>query len=219
MKSFNFRRRLEQYEEATKERIGTFVISATPACGKSFCYNNYNGKPLIMLDSDSSKFSWIEKKAEDGTCVKERNPNFKEEYMRHIMDNIGKVDIIFVSSHKEIRDELEKRGIRYIMIHPSLDMKDEMLRRMRERGNDDKFIEYQEKMFEEFYQEIVSHDDANLQGKWPLDRPKYPYDNKIYRIELTKTHPYINNELLCTLAMNKGYIQNFRNCIINGNIC
>jgi hypothetical protein len=39
-------------------RKNTFVISAFPGCGKSYCYNNYQDK-LSMLDSDSSEFSWI----------------------------------------------------------------------------------------------------------------------------------------------------------------
>jgi hypothetical protein len=35
----------------------TFVISAFPACGKSYCFNNYNDNYLKILDSDSSEFS------------------------------------------------------------------------------------------------------------------------------------------------------------------
>lgn len=38
-------------------RKPTIVISAFPACGKSYTYKNFNDKPYIMLDSDSSKFS------------------------------------------------------------------------------------------------------------------------------------------------------------------
>lgn len=43
---------------------GTLIVSAFPACGKSYCYNNYKSLSNInsqegysMLDSDSSKYS------------------------------------------------------------------------------------------------------------------------------------------------------------------
>ncbi len=36
----------------------TFVISAFPVCGKSYCFNNHQDK-FSMLDSDSSEFSWV----------------------------------------------------------------------------------------------------------------------------------------------------------------
>ena len=35
----------------------TKIISAFPACGKTYLFENFKDK--IILDSDSSKFSWI----------------------------------------------------------------------------------------------------------------------------------------------------------------
>lgn len=101
----------------------TIIISAFPACGKSYMYNNYNGKPYSMLDSDSSKFSWI---YENGIKTDKRNPNFIADYMNHIKENIGKVDVIFVSSHAGVRKALRENNLKYIMVYPSLDMKDEI---------------------------------------------------------------------------------------------
>lgn len=60
----------------------TIVISAFPACGKSYKVKNYNGKPYTMLDSDSSNFSWI--KDELGNNTKVRNPDFPSNYIQHI---------------------------------------------------------------------------------------------------------------------------------------
>ena len=158
----------------------TIVISAFPACGKSYLYNNYNGKPFTMLDSDSSKFSWIYK---DGVKTDERNPNFIEDYMKHIKENIGKVDVIFVSSHKEVRAALREYGIYYVQIYPEISMKDEMLRRMVERGNDEKFIKFQEENFEKFVNEIedeIKHE--NVAG-----------------IALCESKPYLSSYILETL--------------------
>lgn len=59
----------------------------------------------MCLDSDSSNFSWV--KDENGNNTKERNPEFPKNYIEHIKSNIGKVDVIFVSSHKVVREALE----------------------------------------------------------------------------------------------------------------
>ena len=43
----------------------------------------------------------ISTKLED--IEKHRNPEFPDNYIQPIKENIGKVDYIFVSSHKEVR--------------------------------------------------------------------------------------------------------------------
>lgn len=107
----------------------TIVVSAFPACGKSYTYKNFNGKPFTMLDSDSNKYSWI---YENGVKTDKRNPNFIQDYIAHIKENIGKVDVIFVNSHKDVRKALRDNNIKYFIVYPALNMKDEMLKRMRE---------------------------------------------------------------------------------------
>ena len=64
----------------------TKVISAFPGTGKSYFHQNSN---LDILDSDSSKYSWIS----EGV----RNPDFPDNYMAHIKGKIGSADIILVS--------------------------------------------------------------------------------------------------------------------------
>ena len=39
----------------------TVVVSAFPCCGKTYAFENYQDK-YSMLDSDSSKFSWMFRK-------------------------------------------------------------------------------------------------------------------------------------------------------------
>ena len=168
----------------------TIVISAFPACGKSYLYNNYNGQPFTMLDSDSSKFSWIYK---DGVKTDERNPNFIEDYMKHIKENIGKVDVIFVSSHKEVRAALRMNGIKYVQVFPSLRMKDEMLERMAQRGNDEKFIKFQEENFEKFYHEVRDE----------LER--FTENRYISRFVLTQSNPYISLSMISGILSNEEY--------------
>lgn len=83
------------------------VISGFPGIGKSYMYNNM--KDLKILDSDSSKFSWV--KDEEGKNTKERNPDFPNNYIKHIKDNMDSSDIILVSSHKVVRDALKDNDI------------------------------------------------------------------------------------------------------------
>ena len=52
----------------------TRVISGFPGIGKSYLFNN--GKNILIIDSDSSNFSWLEPGV--------RNPEFPHNYMKHI---------------------------------------------------------------------------------------------------------------------------------------
>lgn len=109
----------------------TKVISGFPGVGKSVLFRSdgYNS-----LDSDSSMFSWIE----EGV----RHPDFPNNYMNHIKENIGKVDYIFVSSHDIVRDALKENNIEYILVYPSIDLKDEYIKRYTDRGNNEGFINF-----------------------------------------------------------------------------
>ena len=92
----------------------TKIVSAFPCCGKTYYFENK--KDLVVLDSDISNFSWI--KDENGNNTKERNPEFPNNYIEHIKENIGKVDIIFVSSHKVVRDALSESGLNWSLVIP-----------------------------------------------------------------------------------------------------
>lgn len=133
----------------------TFVISAFPACGKSYCFNNHQDI-YTMLDSDSSEFSWI--KDSEGNNTKERNPNFPSNYIDHIKENIGKVDIIFVSSHEVVRKALYNNGIKVIIVYPNKDLKEEWIRRFKERGNNEGFINFISSNWDNFIDDIEKED-------------------------------------------------------------
>ncbi len=142
----------------------TKVIAAFPACGKSYCFNR--NEDYLILDSDSSKFSWMYRKRTDDeikTAMKEwqatphllpaidyvekirneeikvRNPDFPKNYIEHIKENIGKVDYIFVSTHEEVRQALTEAGIDYVLVFPSETLKAEWVGRCFLRGSDEQF--------------------------------------------------------------------------------
>jgi hypothetical protein len=130
----------------------TKIISAFPACGKSYIYENKQDCFRGILDSDSSEFSWI--KNENGNNTTERNPDFPNNYIQHIKDNLGKVEIIFVSSHDVVRKALEENNIDYTLVYPDKSLKNEWLRRFKDRGNNEKFISFIESNFDTFIDEM-----------------------------------------------------------------
>jgi hypothetical protein len=127
----------------------TKIISAFPGTGKSYYHGKY---PNTTLDSDSSNFSWV--KDENGNNTKERNPEFPQNYINHIKENIGKYKYIFVSSHKEVRDALLYNCLFFYLVYPSENRKDEFLERYRSRGNDEKFIKLISDNWEKWVREI-----------------------------------------------------------------
>lgn len=171
----------------------TIVISAFPACGKSYKVKNYNGKPYTMLDSDSSNFSWI--KDELGNNTKVRNLEFPNNYIKHIKDNIGKVDVIFVSSHKEVRQALRDNNIKYFMVYPTIDMKEEFLKRMKDRGNTEEFI----KMFEDKFEEFVIEIEEECKEVNDVDKLKSIngfYYSPCCEERLTRDKPYLSMDFI-----------------------
>ena len=121
----------------------TIIISAFPACGKTWCVENLKDK-FDMSDSDSSNFSWVHNKTEDGTTITERNPEFPKNYIDHIKSLIGEKDFIFVSSHDVVRNALKENGLLYFLVYPdnTSDNKCLWTQRMTGRGSPNSMINF-----------------------------------------------------------------------------
>lgn len=154
----------------------TRVISAFPCCGKTFATNH--SRRFEILDSDSSKFSWILN--EDGTSTGVRNPAFPDNYIEHVKENLGKYDIIFVSSHTAVREALILAQIPFIIVYPQANLKVEWIGRMYLRGDSPEFISRIYERWEEMMDEI---DDCACSG------------DRIFRLN---SGEYINPEVLYT---------------------
>ena len=129
----------------------TIIISAMPCCGKTYCFNHYQNDYSI-LDSDSSNFSW--EKDKNGKNTKVRNSNFPTNYMEYIDNSIGKVDFIFISSHKIVREALVKNNIKFLLVYPEITCKQEYLMRAKERGSSEDFINMLNNNWVDFYNDI-----------------------------------------------------------------
>jgi hypothetical protein len=110
--------------------MNTKIFSVFPACGKTWLYDYQENYDLKILDSDSSQFSWMYvvdekhefknrgKKNYKEQYIKVRNPEFPANYIKHIKENFGKYDYIFVSSHASVREALDKEGIDFTIVYP-----------------------------------------------------------------------------------------------------
>lgn len=124
----------------------TRIISAFPGTGKSVYHRAH---PETTLDSDSSLFSWVETK--EG---KIRNPEWPANYIKHIQENIGKYEFIFVSTHKEVREALLNACLFFYLIYPDEEHKDLYLERFKERGSPDSFVKLLSDNWEAWIKEL-----------------------------------------------------------------
>ena len=101
----------------------TIVISAFPASGKSYSETYMNSDGYKVVDMDNGEFDFS-----------------KPETMEYLKENIGKVDYIFVSTAKEVRNALKEAGIRYLLIYPRAEYKEEWVGRrfLRHMNSEDK---------------------------------------------------------------------------------
>lgn len=143
----------------------TVIIAGFPGVGKTHFYNHHMKD---CADSDSSKFSWTIRKG-----MRVRNPAFPKNYISHIKSLIGKVKYIFVSSHKEVRDALKKSGLKFALVIPNINIKDEYVERFRNRGSSDKFI----KQISDNWMLWLTQIDSEFEG----DRKKFKYI--IYKLD------------------------------------
>ena len=162
--------------------MSTLVVSAFPCCGKSYAFENYQNTYEI-LDSDSSKFSWMKRVRTEEELeqlgkdfdnkgphlmsteefinvhkydlIKVRNPEFPNNYIQHIKEAIeNDVDIIFVSSHLAVRQSLNDANIPYITVYPEHNCLNEWVGRMYRRGSNKSFIDFQIEHWNEFVNNV-----------------------------------------------------------------
>jgi hypothetical protein len=121
--------------------IETILVSAFPGTGKShYCNVDVDHMPgNWAIDSDSSKFD---------------KRNFPANYIEHIKSNIGKVKIIFISSHKDVRDALVTNALPFTLVYPNAELKDEYLERYKQRGSSQAFIDLISKNWDAWLEEL-----------------------------------------------------------------
>lgn len=119
------------------KKKNTIVVAAFPCTGKTYLKDHC--KDYDILDLDSSEFKWIKYSHIDARIP---NPEFPGNYIKKIKENLGKVDFILVSTHKEVIEMLNREDIIYSYVGPNNKLLDEYIIRMRNRGDSEEFILY-----------------------------------------------------------------------------
>lgn len=131
----------------TKDNI---VIVGFPGIGKSECEKRNPGK--LFFDLESSEYHYDI----------HGDPLPTEEWVKKYVDLIKKIvnsekngKIILVSSHKEVRDELKRRKIPYIIVMPDRSDKNEYLKRYLARKSSMEFIQKLNNNWEKWIEELI----------------------------------------------------------------
>ena len=92
-----------------------------------------------ILDFESSGFSHV---FDPDTLIRPKNADFPKNYIDALEKLIENNEATFylLSCHQEVRDELKKRGLDYIIVMPNMDAKNEYLKRWLRRGSPIEFI-------------------------------------------------------------------------------
>lgn len=148
-----------------KDKKITNVILAFAGSGKTYIKEKYKCSNTLILDSDSSNFD---------------KRYFPRNYIENIKSNIGKFDIILVSTHKDVRHEIFNSDIMdnavVSIVYPNINLKEMWIDRLVKRGNNDTFIKMISDNWNNWINEIINED-------------------YFYKIELDEYFSYLDNHL------------------------
>ena len=131
------------------------IISVFPGIGKTTLVQT--NKNYIDLESSDYKWLDIDKTLSVEECkgtAKTINPNFPENYIKKIIELTNNGFNVLISSHKDVREALQAQDIKYTIVLPSLDMKEEMINRYINRGNQENFVKLLETNYENFLDDL-----------------------------------------------------------------
>lgn len=131
------------------------IISAFPGIGKTTLVQT--NKNYVDLESSDYKWIDIDKTLSIEECkgiAKTINPDFPENYIKKIIELTDMGFNVLISSHKEVREALQAQGIKYTIVLPSLDMKEEMINRYLSRGNQESFVNLPKTNYEKFIEDL-----------------------------------------------------------------
>ena len=157
----------------------TKIICAFPACGKTYYFDNRKENTTV-LDSDSSKFSWKYEQDWQDEYMRVRNPEFPQNYIKHIKENIGKVDYIFVSTHDVVRQALNDEGIDFTIVFPEKSLKEEWIGRCFLRGSDRQFCQLIADNWDKWMYEMKKECIENKHNSYILRHGEYLSDAMKY---------------------------------------
>lgn len=120
----------------------TKIYACFSGSGKTYAQSKYPDK-VLDLESSYYKYKGLSQKTVEslkGSTNRILNADFVKDYVNAIIDNIGKVEVLFISQHDEILARLDELGIKYTIVFYEDDMARECLTRCKNRGNSPDFV-------------------------------------------------------------------------------
>ena len=134
------------------------AIIATPGCGKSYLSDNY---PDLFADMDEIRLKLkydipedisreeLEKTKGDRKFTKRK---YTIEELYNLYDeHYKKGKTLIAAPHDESFKYFESRNIKFCFIYPSLDAKEDIVKRFKARNNSEQFIKENMDLFDAFY--------------------------------------------------------------------
>lgn len=153
----------KQKEQNDDKKYRNLIICGFPGVGKSTAAELC--RSALDLESTSFHFRYndTEVNAEAPQGLFKENPNWVSDYVDEIEKaaNDPQYDFILVSTHKKVREEMQYRGVPYIIVTPLIKLKDEYLANYVRRGDSYKFIETLHDKWEKWIEDFV-HDDMPI---------------------------------------------------------
>jgi len=136
----------------------TKIYCVFSGCGKTFYSKNEKVKSVLELDKDQKKFL---------------NFNFPNNYTKYLKENIGRYDIILVSTHKEIRDFLIENNIDFTLVYPNRTLKEQYKENYFKRGSTKLFVDIMDRNWDKWIDDI---ENQNCNEKIELQKDEYLSD-------------------------------------------
>lgn len=136
------------------------AIVATPACGKSYLCDKYPDK-FVDVDEVRLRCKYVvpeditraelERTKGNRTFKKRKDGDYWQKMYEKLDEHVKVGKILIVAPHPESVDYLVKNNIKFAFVYQSKDMKTEMERRMRKRGNSEDLIKEFSDLFDYYY--------------------------------------------------------------------
>lgn len=133
--------------------MGIFIHAFT-ATGKSTVSKKYSN----VIDMESTKYKYLGSYEEDESLKstkREINKEWPNNYFKALLEVKDKYDYILIAD--EICDKfLLENNLEYWWVYPNENLKEEYLERCRERGNNEEFIYWYSKLWNEWIDKCKS---------------------------------------------------------------
>lgn len=153
------------------------IISGFPGVGKTNLVNKYenvidlDGIYIFDLTEEQKKLDFEKLKGID----KPFNKNWPFCYLELINTKVLEYDIVLICQEKELLKELNKQDIDYITVFPKKDCIEDYMKRYRQRGNSEEYINKKRKSFYNQIEFLYK----NTKKHWILEEGEFLEDRLI----------------------------------------